>query len=422
MPWKVVRENDEFCVYKHDADGNPVGDTLGCHATEAEAMSQMKALYAKEPGMKPMMKEGAEYMPLAAQLQGRTHIFIEKIDFLEAELHRETREVDVVLIRPGWSANGRYYASGVLSQTVAMFENAKAFADHPTRAQLKAGEGRSVQHVTGRFYNVRLGANGELRATRKVYDNPAGNAVWPAIVDSIESGTPVIGLSINAVGHASQGKAPDGKEGVIVEAITAVNSVDDVTEPAAGGGYVSLVASADSLLNEVLQAMSFEELIAARPDYVESLKKQMKRERQDEAVRAALNERDQAVSALVEAQTQNEQLTAQATVYRTEVDKWKLQVALERVLREARLHPDWESDIRTQLEKVDPSEWLDILARERKKAQAAGMTHKIAVTGAPRQESKPLPVTEAFDPRPRPDEDVEAWQRRVGDSMRRGRG
>src|SRR3990167_5668809 len=116
MPWKVVRENDEFCVYKHDADGNPVGDTLGCHATSAEAMAQMRALHAKEG----MMKEGIP--PL------RTHIFIEKIDFLEAELHRETREVDVVLIRPGWSANGRYYAPGVLSQTVAMFEHAKAFA------------------------------------------------------------------------------------------------------------------------------------------------------------------------------------------------------------------------------------------------------------------------------------------------------
>src|SRR3990167_1434653 len=106
MPWKVVRENDEFCVYRHGADGNLFGDAVGCHATEAEAMAQMRALHAKEPGMMPMMKEGAEYMPLASQLQGRTHIFIEKIDFSEAELHRETREVDVVLIRPGWSANG----------------------------------------------------------------------------------------------------------------------------------------------------------------------------------------------------------------------------------------------------------------------------------------------------------------------------
>jgi hypothetical protein len=46
MPYKKVHENDKWCVYKEDADKNPVGDSLGCHDTEDEANAQMAALYA----------------------------------------------------------------------------------------------------------------------------------------------------------------------------------------------------------------------------------------------------------------------------------------------------------------------------------------------------------------------------------------
>jgi len=35
MPWKIFKEGGEFCVYKHDADGNKVGDALGCHPSRA---------------------------------------------------------------------------------------------------------------------------------------------------------------------------------------------------------------------------------------------------------------------------------------------------------------------------------------------------------------------------------------------------
>lgn len=47
MPYKTFKENDEWCVYKHDA-GNKVGSSLGCHATESEAHKQMAAIYANE--------------------------------------------------------------------------------------------------------------------------------------------------------------------------------------------------------------------------------------------------------------------------------------------------------------------------------------------------------------------------------------
>lgn len=48
MPYKIFPVDDEYCVYKHDANGNKVGKPLGCHPSRAEAKAQLRALYANE--------------------------------------------------------------------------------------------------------------------------------------------------------------------------------------------------------------------------------------------------------------------------------------------------------------------------------------------------------------------------------------
>lgn len=49
MPWIVTsNDNGAFCVYKKGADGNPTGDPLGCHGSQADAQIQVEALYANE--------------------------------------------------------------------------------------------------------------------------------------------------------------------------------------------------------------------------------------------------------------------------------------------------------------------------------------------------------------------------------------
>src|SRR5690606_11477940 len=42
----IQKRNDEFCVYKKNMDGQPVGDPLGCHATREMAEKQLAALHA----------------------------------------------------------------------------------------------------------------------------------------------------------------------------------------------------------------------------------------------------------------------------------------------------------------------------------------------------------------------------------------
>ena len=46
MPYKIIKKNSKWCVYKVDADGVPMGRPLGTHDLQAKASRQMRALYA----------------------------------------------------------------------------------------------------------------------------------------------------------------------------------------------------------------------------------------------------------------------------------------------------------------------------------------------------------------------------------------
>jgi HK97 family phage major capsid protein len=53
MPYIIRKQDGEYCVYKEGADGEPVGETLGCHETRQEALEQVRVLYASEAKAAP---------------------------------------------------------------------------------------------------------------------------------------------------------------------------------------------------------------------------------------------------------------------------------------------------------------------------------------------------------------------------------
>jgi hypothetical protein len=57
MPYLVRKRDNQFCVYKEGADGQATGDSLGCHATEAAARDQVKALYANVKEFRGMFSD-----------------------------------------------------------------------------------------------------------------------------------------------------------------------------------------------------------------------------------------------------------------------------------------------------------------------------------------------------------------------------
>jgi HK97 family phage prohead protease len=69
LPWTVVEQNDEFCVYKEDTTGQPEGDALGCHSTRSEAEQQVAALYNSEGGKEKLAIAAKEYKATANYTQ-----------------------------------------------------------------------------------------------------------------------------------------------------------------------------------------------------------------------------------------------------------------------------------------------------------------------------------------------------------------
>lgn len=328
-----------------------------------------------------------------------TTILAERIELLEGTLNAEARTVEAVLIRPGWSANGRYYSREALTAAAAKFEGAKAYANHPTPRQLKEGEGRDVRDLTGQYTNVRIGEGGELRATRRMFDTPSGNAIWPLIVASVGSTHPPIGVSINALGKGSKGKV-DGREGLIVESIDIVNSADDVDTPAAGGGFERLIAdSGPTLIADLLKLATYEEITEARPDVLDSVRKQMKRARQDDAVRALVEERDAAQAALETARAELQTINEQLATTRAELARTEKRVVLEMALRDAQFNPEYEALLRQELEKIHPDRWVEVMQSEKAKRSADGV-RRVQVYGTPLREAQPVTIGTPYSTAP----------------------
>jgi len=59
-PWASFPIADEFCVFRINEQNERTGESLGCHATEAEAEAQVRALFASEEDAGKAGKEGQE--------------------------------------------------------------------------------------------------------------------------------------------------------------------------------------------------------------------------------------------------------------------------------------------------------------------------------------------------------------------------
>jgi len=206
---------------------------------------------------------------------------------------------EVTLIRPGWSANGRYYPREVLVAAAPLYERARVFADHPTAAELRERPERSVRDLVAWIEGVQVAPDGSLKAELHLLDSARS---WLAPI--LRERPDLVGLSHHALGKTRLGQV-EGRTGRIVEAITRVVSVDIVTEPAAGGRIDRLIASdRPDLGEEVEESVNWEELTLEalrqnRPDLVQAIEasvRQAVRQEADEAL-TPLREAVQAVQA-----------------------------------------------------------------------------------------------------------------------------
>ena len=333
-----------------------------------------------------------------------TTIFTEAIDLSEAVLDAPNRTLKgVVLIRAGESVNKRDYPAAVLQASAPVFEGVKAYANHPGKNELRERSERSIRDITGWYENVRYVEN-RLVADRHFTPTQAGMDAW-ALAEMVATGKApksLAGLSINAVGKARA--RDDG--GVVIEAITFAHSVDDVTQPAAGGSYIE---SADGdLFEAVLREMTFEEWYQARPDFTERVKKEMKTVRQDKALADAQALAERVQGELQAAQQQLADVQAQRVADVDTMEALRRDLKLEQVMSKINLPEDWEAALREQLSNRPLADWTGIIEREKQKAKSAG--HRATMTGAGQQVNTPLPATI------KPVNPVEAMRQRLAEA------
>jgi hypothetical protein len=211
--------------------------------------------------------------------------------------------IAVTLIRPGVSKNGITYSQRVLANAVPLFEGAKAFVDHAPNPA------RSMRDLVGHYTDVRADASG-VHATLNLI--PGEDWLWHRIC-AAASAPDLFGLSIDALGNVEE--AEGGAR--TVTQLVAVNSIDLVSRPAAGGTINRILQSqgADPVIVPTTEAAAPAAPPAAIPPAVPA----------ERADLTALREEMHAKVAAIQAAAAAELATARA------------EATLHRVLREASL-------------------------------------------------------------------------------------
>lgn len=301
----------------------------------------------------------------------KTQAIIEALDLTEAQLDLEQRTARQVIIKAGRSKNGRVYSDKLLQDAAPKFEGVQTYANHMSRSEKRERPERSTRDITGWLSGVEY-REGALYATRHFARTQAGQDMWALVEDVVSGKAPasLVGASIHAVGTASRVEKSDDW---IVESIERVLSVDDVTTPAAGGGFIAESAG-DEFTLALLENMTFEEWFEARPEYRERHANELKKVRQTAALKAAKADAEASRQALQEAQEQNTALEADVTMLTAEVEQLRRDLTMEAALRRVNLPSVWEESLRSRLEAAPLAQWAAIIADEKAKASASGAT------------------------------------------------
>lgn len=156
---------------------------------------------------------------------------------------------EVIVIQAGMSANRNFYGRQVLESAIGKYEKARIYLDHVAEP---ARFGRSTKDLAGFLKDVRPVMLAQEAGSEPVYAIAATavvtkKAIREELLEAWEAGEPSLyGLSHDVKASGKVYQHSDGEPAVRVDAIQKVESVDFVTNPAAGGRVMRLVASTDS--------------------------------------------------------------------------------------------------------------------------------------------------------------------------------
>jgi len=156
------------------------------------------------------------------------------------EPQKEGRLWDVTLIKAGLSQNGFLYTPELLQGSLHLFENLRCYDSHLTDDEMAKNPVRKVGDLLGWFDNVRW--NSERRAVEATFHVAAQWLKDLLLNLHQEHRQDLVGFSIDSFVESSP-RALEGQLIRVVDKLVKLNSVDLVTQPAAGGSVDRLVAS-----------------------------------------------------------------------------------------------------------------------------------------------------------------------------------
>lgn len=182
-----------------------------------------------------------------------------------------------IIVVEGESGNGNVYTSAALENGVAVFAGKPIYADHPTRSEERDRPERSVRDLVGALPEnpddlwVDEIAEGEFAGRKALfYRNGVLSETADWLATLIREG--IAGAqSIRADGLGNW--LDPQRTRFQVEAFASATSLDFVTKAAAGGraGLQESASQENITLESTLSGVSFEQLVEARPDLVDSI-------------------------------------------------------------------------------------------------------------------------------------------------------
>ena len=248
----------------------------------------------------------------------------------------------VIVIKAGFNADkSRYYPAEMLKRDFEIFEGLKMYADHPTETEAKEIPERSIKPGgwVATLKDVTCDENGTITGVADIIEDWLMKKLATLRDKAMLS---EMGISINAVGHASKATI-EGVETLVIEELTGAESVDFVTEPGAHGA-VTLYEADRSHNIDLVELSGLKE---RRPDLVkiieanvraeitEEVKKSMENEElikeKDDQIATLTKERDSLKEAAEKAEKDKAKAEAQATI-KEAVDKAELPDAAKEVI------------------------------------------------------------------------------------------
>lgn len=251
----IRQEGSEWVLYS--ADGTKV---LGRFATREEAEArerEIQALKHMEEAAPPGDPPWRAWLAESREASRWAPLHLEGEWLAEGPLDAIGSRWGVVIIREGWSTNGRYYPREVLQAAIPVFEG-RAVASYakgatPWSGHLSPQERRASPGGAGYMGNV-------VGATVGVYgEDVAGRFTVRAILEVDDPGmrerllaqwrrdrSRMPGLSIDGIGDTRSGYVAEGRRGSLVTGIDGAHETTIVLVPAAGGAFETLAAAEDS--------------------------------------------------------------------------------------------------------------------------------------------------------------------------------